>query len=755
MKNKKLIFLILGIFLFSFDFVISESDELKKIISEDPEKIITVVISLKTQNEGLLDELKESTKSIDEKINHIADLNKKRFSGLKQELGYDEEVLELYREKDEEFMEKFRSLEEKYRFTVKDRKNANERLDKLITKRNKIIIDKLEKRYEEDQREFIYSLKQFDDVEILYQDLITNKVVVRTLAKHFLNFDFEKIDDAIYDDFKDIDESDVSVPAIGANIWHNNNYYGYPWDLLFINSNGILVNHTNLDHIDWLSNNYANPGSSATDPNDGHDTVIAGIIASDDATYFGVSPNMDDFYNAVTNSFSTAQQAVSWALNGVGDDADAITMSKAWGGGTPPYYGMMLQEEYVDEIVDYFDVNWVKSAGNNGGSSNENVTLPAGAYNIIAVGASNDFNTVSRSDDRIAAYSSKGPVYVYGNSETRIKPDIVAPGSSIINTDEKGGFSSWSGTSFSAPHVASSIMLIRDYSGLFSATQIRALLFNTAEDRDESSGVSGTDGPDNTWGYGYLDMDRALFEIDNSDEIGLIGEGDYVLLQTSPNSENDKVTMVWNRHIINNDGVTNNLDLFIYDEDTNSLIDSSEYEGRNIEQVVYDGSYNSGIVKVKLEESKTGNGENFGISTNQLMNDLTYPIFDISITVSEPHYTGMPLNVTATINNTGELVAHNVNVTLDLTQSSDLVIVNGDNPQSIGSIDAGDFKTVSWEVMASNGGYKTIGINVDSLSYGELFEGNNTSMFKIRKINEIPGSDLHSVGGYRNLTIVM
>ena len=71
----------------------------------------------------------------------------------------------------------------------------------------------------------------------------------------------------------------------------------------------------------------------------------------------------------------------------------------------------------------------VASAGNHGVDENgklgfAGITSPGNAPSAITVGASDHKDTVTRRDDRVAAYSSSGPTWYDG----LVKPDVVAPG---------------------------------------------------------------------------------------------------------------------------------------------------------------------------------------------------------------------------------------------------------------------------------------------------------------------------------------
>ena len=83
-----------------------------------------------------------------------------------------------------------------------------------------------------------------------------------------------------------------------------------------------------------------------------------------------------------------------------------------------------------------------KSCGNNGWHDTDpRITHPAPAYNILVVANMDDQDTTTRSDDVRSTSSSVGPTL-----NGRKKPDITAPGSNIMSTNN-----SWSGVGSGNP----------------------------------------------------------------------------------------------------------------------------------------------------------------------------------------------------------------------------------------------------------------------------------------------------------------
>ena len=84
----------------------------------------------------------------------------------------------------------------------------------------------------------------------------------------------------------------------------------------------------------------------------------------------------------------------------------------------------------------------ISSAGNEGNGSWKYVTTPADGDRVLAVGGVNDENLV-------VSFSSRGPT-----ADDRIKPDVVALGSSVAVLHGSGNIGFNSGTSFATPLIA-------------------------------------------------------------------------------------------------------------------------------------------------------------------------------------------------------------------------------------------------------------------------------------------------------------
>lgn len=158
----------------------------------------------------------------------------------------------------------------------------------------------------------------------------------------------------------------------------------------------------------------------------------------------------------------------------------------------------------------------VVSAGNDG-SGCSSVATPAAIYDgSFSVGA-------TAINDTIAGFSSRGPVTVDGSN--RLKPNVSAPGVGVRSARPGGQYGFASGTSMAGPHVAGAVALIISANPALAGKVeiIEHILEQTAVPRttdQECGGIPGTEIPNNTYGYGRIDVLAAV-----QAAIALIGTG--------------------------------------------------------------------------------------------------------------------------------------------------------------------------------------------------------------------------------------
>jgi subtilisin family serine protease len=137
------------------------------------------------------------------------------------------------------------------------------------------------------------------------------------------------------------------------------------------------------------------------------------------------------------------------------------------------------------------------------------IASPGIEPSVITVGAVSTYNTLTRSDDKIASYSSRGPTI-----DGMLKPDIAAPGTGIIAPAALGNklkkkypkvvydanYMKLSGTSMATPIVAATVALMLEKNPGLSPNAVKAILMYTAERK----------GNPLEWGAGYLNSLGAM-----------------------------------------------------------------------------------------------------------------------------------------------------------------------------------------------------------------------------------------------------
>src|SRR6266540_3623777 len=239
----------------------------------------------------------------------------------------------------------------------------------------------------------------------------------------------------------------------------------------------------------------------------------------------------------------------------------------------------------------------VFAAGNDGPSENT-VSTPGSAKNVITVGASENVrmtgtdgcgigNSGADSANDIIFFSSRGPVNP-GGGDGRVKPDIVAPGThiqagvprsnyfggSICNPFFPAGQALYrwsSGTSHSAPAVAGGTALVfQDFlnKGMEapSPAMVKAILMNSASYLDGAG--AGDSLPSNVQGMGLVNLGRAFdgaprLLTDQTKVFASSGETYNVTGAVASSSQPFRVTLAWSDAPGSTTGApwVNNLDL--------------------------------------------------------------------------------------------------------------------------------------------------------------------------------------------------
>jgi subtilisin family serine protease len=226
----------------------------------------------------------------------------------------------------------------------------------------------------------------------------------------------------------------------------------------------------------------------------GHGTQTLGVILAGDASgmSLGIAPDAQWIAARVFNdrgraTVSAVHKALQWVIDPDGDpDTDDApdVVNNSWSLVNPK-----CDLEYTDDLRALREAGIlpVFAAGLRGSVS------PANTSQAFSVGALADANTISRD-------SPAGPSIC---DESLVFPQVVAPGEDIRTTDRFGYYTTLKGTSFAAAHVSGALALLLEADATLTPDEQAAILTETAVDLGEP-------GADNRFGYGRIDIARAL-----------------------------------------------------------------------------------------------------------------------------------------------------------------------------------------------------------------------------------------------------
>ena len=298
------------------------------------------------------------------------------------------------------------------------------------------------------------------------------------------------------------------------------------------------------------------------DPDDGnqHGTACMGMAAATgvDASgaqtdFYGSAPDADlidvrigtdlgagpfenylieqEFYESAMNGIQwiidnkdTAWQGADEANYGI----DIISLS--WGitshegGGSD---GEDMHSRILNEAMEAGVV--VSAAAGNDGPDNDGLSGMGSSSLSITVGATDDKNTIDRSDDTVASYSSRGERRDNGdgNPLNELKPEVSAPGTNIVQAEgcvTSGGCNNFiggdaadngytgrgSGTSYATPAVSGILAMMIEANPELSPAEMKEILKLTAERRGEPSNPEVDPFWNRDFGWGMVDAYAAV-----------------------------------------------------------------------------------------------------------------------------------------------------------------------------------------------------------------------------------------------------
>jgi len=294
----------------------------------------------------------------------------------------------------------------------------------------------------------------------------------------------------------------VNAPSLWALGWEGQGVVVANMD------SGVDANHPDLS-TRWRggSNSWFDPYGQHATPADltGHGTQTMGVILGGDAsgTTIGIAPQaqwiaVKIFKDDGSSTATAIHQGYQWVLDPDGNPAtnDAPqVVNNSWAIATP---GCNLDFQPDLQALRAAGIVPVFAAGNYGPAAGSSRS-PANNPEALAVGAVNNSNL-------IYGLSSRGPSAC--GDGTAVFPDLVAPGVNILSSDLFSLYTTASGTSMAAPHVAGGLALLLSAFPNLTANQQEEALRQTAVDL-------GSAGPDNTFGNGRLDILAAYEWLDS------------------------------------------------------------------------------------------------------------------------------------------------------------------------------------------------------------------------------------------------
>ncbi|MBO7743841.1 peptidase S8 [Paenibacillus sp. MWE-103] len=295
------------------------------------------------------------------------------------------------------------------------------------------------------------------------------------------------------------------VPSVGANadngasIVPNDALYAqYQWNLPVIETEkgwtvskgndqvriGVLDTGVQADHPDLIGK--IDEGTNLVDqtapPDDdvGHGTHVSGIIAASvnngegvaGLTWFNKIVPVKVLDASGAGSTYSVAEGIIWATD---HGIKVINMS----------LGNYAEAQFLHDAIKYAydrDVVLVAASGND---NTERPGYPAAYPEVLAVASTN-------------ADGTRSPFSNYGDYV-----DVAAPGMTIASTYPGSQYAALSGTSMASPHVAALAGLVRSINPDLSNVEVMDIIRKSAKDL-------GSKGKDKYFGYGQIDVDRAL-----------------------------------------------------------------------------------------------------------------------------------------------------------------------------------------------------------------------------------------------------
>ncbi len=240
----------------------------------------------------------------------------------------------------------------------------------------------------------------------------------------------------------------------------------------------------------------------------GHGTFLAGLIAGNGTTISGVAPGATllDVKVASKDGATSLSKVLQGLEMAAKNDADVVNLSLSTDSPLPPSFdplSLALERLWASGVT-------VVTAVGNEGPEEGSVGSPGNDPLLLTVGALDEDASDDRDDDAVADFSSRGTQF------SMAKPDLVAPGVSLISTAAPDGsaytknpvshvgdaYMRGTGTSMAAAVVTGAVAAVLQAKPALSPNGVKALLTSTAYPLTDASSTGA--------GAGGLDLAEAL-----------------------------------------------------------------------------------------------------------------------------------------------------------------------------------------------------------------------------------------------------
>ncbi len=285
---------------------------------------------------------------------------------------------------------------------------------------------------------------------------------------------------------------DLSVPVIGGTKAFESGYKGKGTTAAVIDTG--IHPHTDLTSpenriVGWLD--LVNQRTAPYDDN-GHGTHVAGIIAGNGSSssgyYQGVAPEANlvgvkALDQAGSGNTSDIITALEWCVDHQTEyNIKAINLS----------LGSEAQESSgADPLCRAVNAVWnrgivVCAAAGNSGPNERSISSPGITPSIITVGNLDTRRTLKVEDDQVAESSSRGPTI-----DNYLKPDLLAPGTSINSLRVPMGYRALTGTSMATPFATGVALLYQQKNSKMRPDEVKRAMVQGARSLNMEAVMQG------------------------------------------------------------------------------------------------------------------------------------------------------------------------------------------------------------------------------------------------------------------------